>query len=256
MPASPIACRVSSYGKFQHLAYAHWSSLGMRCVEILLPAPDAAEAARDDLERHGLRATTAHGECDLTRTDLARSFEAHMHSLRVLGTSLLFIAANSRGLPLETACARLREAAAVAAHHGATLALETHPDLVTNADVALRTLATVNHPALRVNFDTANVYFYNHDVDGVAELRRIVSHVAAVHLKDTPGGYRQWNFPALGRGVVDFRRTFELLDQAGFSGPCTLEIEGVEGETANERLVCDRVAESVGFLRGLGRLDR
>jgi sugar phosphate isomerase/epimerase len=53
--------------------------------------------------------------------------------------------------------------------------------------------------------------------------------------------------------VVNFSGIFEALDAAGFDGPCTLEIEGIEGEQRTERLVCDRIAESVGYLRGLGR---
>jgi sugar phosphate isomerase/epimerase len=53
--------------------------------------------------------------------------------------------------------------------------------------------------------------------------------------------------------VVDFAATFEVLDEAGFDGPCTLEIEGVAGETATQELVCERMAESVEHLRGLGR---
>ncbi|MBN2445168.1 MAG: sugar phosphate isomerase/epimerase, partial [Phycisphaerae bacterium] len=84
------------------------------------------------------------------------------------------------------------------------------------------------------------------------ELRKVLKCVGAVHLKDTNGGYHTWNFPALGRGVVDFRRTFELLDSVDFTGPFTMEIEGIEGEKKSERLICDRIAESLGYLRGLG----
>ena len=142
----------------------------------------------------------------------------------------------------------------MAARQGVTLALETHPDLITNAQVARQTMEGVDHAHVRVNFDTANVYFYNHGVDAVEELRRMLPFVASVHLKDTDGGFRSWHFPALGRGIVNFRGVFELLDQAGFTGPCTLEIEGIEGEEKTERLVCDRIAESIGYLRGLGRL--
>ena len=53
---------------------------------------------------------------------------------------------------------------------------------------------------------------------------------------------------------MPFQEIFALLDQAGFSGPCTIEIEGIEGETKTEQLVRDRIAESVAFLRRLGRL--
>jgi inosose dehydratase len=109
---------------------------------------------------------------------------------------------------------------------------------------------------VRINFDTANVYFYNHGVDAVAELERLAEFVAAVHLKDTDGGYRHWHFPALGRGVVDFGGVFRVLDEAGYAGPYTLEIEGIEGEERTEALVCGRIAESVEFLRMLGRFAR
>ena len=36
--------------------------------------------------------------------------------------------------------------------------METHPDLITNGQVARQTMTSINHPGVRVNFDTANVY--------------------------------------------------------------------------------------------------
>ena len=166
----------------------------------------------------------------------------------------MFTSVRRDEIPLETACERLRAAGAVAAEHGVTLSLETHPDLVTNAEVALATMQAVDHAHVRVNFDTANVYFYNRGVDAVEQLRALGPHVASVHLKDTDGGYRNWHFPALGAGIVDFASVFQVLDAAGFSGPCTLEIEGIEGEDRTEQLVRDRIAASVEHLRVLGRL--
>ncbi|MCG3128771.1 MAG: L-ribulose-5-phosphate 3-epimerase UlaE [Phycisphaerae bacterium] len=254
MPPSIIACRVASYGDFESIALSHLASLGVRNVEIPVPAPHELESTAARLAEHGLRASTLHGACDLSRTDVAARVEAQMPAFAALGTRIMFTSAKAGDTPLETAWARLREAGDVAGRHGVTIALETHPDLITNADTALATMKAVNHPHVRINFDTANLYFYNHNVNGVDELRRMLPYVAAVHLKDTDGGYRSWCFPALGRGVVRFRETFDLLDRAGFAGPCTMEIEGVQDETATERLVCDRIAESVGYLRGLGRL--
>lgn len=254
MSKSVVACRPYSYAPFLGLAYEHLAGLGIRHVEIEVPPADQVEAVRGELARHGLACSSLQGTCDVRKAGTAEQVAAQMPVLKVLGAKILFVSVKADDTPLDTVYGRLREAGDVAKAHGVTIVMETHPDLITNAEVALRTMRGANHPNVRVNFDTANIYYYNRDVDGVEELRRIVEYVAAVHLKETDGGYRTWHFPALGRGVVRFADIFRVLDAAGFSGPCTLEIEGIEGETKTERLVCDRIAESVGYLRGLGRL--
>ncbi len=252
MGRTKLACRPASYGPFEQVAYAHLAGLGIRHVEI--PVPPAGSTVLRDLARHGLSASSLQGQIDLGRDDIEAQLESQFTAVRSSGANLLFISAKAEPHARDTAIDRLRRAGVAAARHGVTIALETHPDLVTNADVGRQTMEAVDQPNVRINFDTANVYFYNHAVDAVEELRKILPFVASLHLKDTDGGYRHWHFPALGRGVVNFRGIFELLDQAGFAGPCTLEIEGIEGEDKSERLVCDRIAESIGYLRGLGRL--
>lgn len=253
MPKSIIACRRASYGEFESIAYQHLASLGVRHVEIPVPSPEQLDAVRGELSELGLSATTLHGACDVARADIADAVAAQMPAFRALGCRLMFVSVKSGETPRDVVIGRLREAGAAAAAHGVTLVMETHPDLATNGEVAAATMRAVDHPNVRINYDTANIYFYNRGADGVAELRKLVEYVAAIHLKDTDGGYRNWCFPALGRGVVDFAATFEVLDEAGFDGPCTLEIEGVAGETATQELVCERMAESVEHLRGLGR---
>lgn len=254
MSKSIIACRTSSYAPFVALAYEHLAELGIRYVEIPVPQPREVDATRAALQRYGLSASSMQGECDVRRPDAAGQVADQMPVFAAFGTRIMFASVKADDTPLPTVYARLRDAGEAAARHGVTIVLETHPDLVTNADVALATLRGVNHPNVRINYDSANIYFYNRDVDGVAELGRIVAYVGAVHLKDTDGGYRHWHFPALGRGVVRFPEVLRILDNAGFSGPCTIEIEGIEGEAKTERLICGRIAESVGYLRGLGRL--
>ncbi len=248
----PLACRISSYEPFESDAYAHLASLGARCVEILVPAQDQIEPTRAALASHGLRVTTMHGPCDVSRPDLAAQIEAQMPAFNALGCSIFFAAAQAKDTPLPVVYERLRAAGDAAAKHGVTIALETHPDLVTNGDVALQTLRGVNHLNVRINFDTANVHFYNHNVDTVAELRKVIGQVASIHLKDTDCGYRHWHFPALGRGAVPFAAVLKLLDDSAFSGPLTIEIEGIEGESRTRELVLGRVKESVDFLRRLG----
>jgi len=232
----------------------HLAGLGIRHVEIPVPKPADLDATRAELQRHGLTATSLHGECDVRRADVAERVAAQMPAFSALGARVMFVSVKAEETPLSTVYGRLRDAGAVAQRAGVTIVRETHPDLVTNADVALATMQGGGHPNVRINHDTANIYFYNRGIDGVAELRRVSPHVGAVHLKETDGGYKSWNFPALGRGVVRFAEIFAILDAQGFTGPYTLEIEGIEGESRTQRLVCDRIAESVGYLRGLGRL--
>lgn len=251
---SVIACRISSYGPFEARAYEHIASLGLQHVEIMVPPADTLDATVAELGRHGLVASSMHGECDVSRPDVDQQVAAQMPAFEALACKIMFTSARRGPTPADTVYARLHAAGEVAGEHGVTLALETHPDLATNAEVALQTMQAVDHPRVRLNFDTANIYFYNRGVDCVEQLREVVRYVAAVHLKDTDGGYHHWHFPALGEGLVDFARVFEVLDGAGFGGPCTVEIEGLEGEEKTGRLVRERVAASVDYLRKLDRI--
>ena len=252
-PKYVIACRVASYGEYEADAYAHLAALGVRHVEIPVPPPSAIDRTADELERAGLAASTLHGECNITRADIEQQIAVQMPAFRALGCNTMFASVKAGDTPLETACSRLWKAGNIAAQHGVTIVLETHPDLATNAEVMLTTMRGVNHPHVRINFDTANLYFYNENLNCLDELRQVLPYVAAVHLKDTDGGYRHWHFPALGEGIVDFAGVFELLDSTGFTGPCTLEIEGIEGEQKSEELVRGRIAASLDHLCKLGR---
>ncbi len=254
MSTSIIACRAASYAPFEERACEHLPTVGIRHVEIPVPPAEQIETTRAKLAAHGLTASTLHGECDVQREDVAQQVESQMPALAAFGTRILFVSCQGGETPRDVVYQRLRQVGEVAARHDVTVVMETHPDLVTNAQVALATMKGVDHPNVRVNFDTANIYFYNQEADVLRELRDVAPYVAAVHLKDTDGGYRHWHFPALGRGIVPFDRVFRLLDEAGFAGPCTLEVEGIEGEKKTEQLVCERIAESADFLRKLGRL--
>ena len=248
-----IACRFSNFRPFEDRALEWIAAAGLKHVEIMVPPPDCIDATSAELRKYGLTASSMHGQCDLQQPDAARQVAGHMPALKALGCRILFLAVQRDKLPVETAYERLRHAGDIAAQNGITIVLETHPDLVTNGDVALETMRGVNHPNVRINYDTANVYFYNHNIDSVVEVRKIAPYIASVHVKDTDGGYRHWHFPALGEGIVDFPAIFQELDQRGFTGPYTLEIEGIEGEDKTEELVNQRVRDSIAYLHRLGR---
>ncbi len=133
-----------------------------------------------------------------------------------------------------------------------TLVLETHPNLLHNGDVCLETMEAVDHPAVRINFDTGNVSFYNKGGDAVAELQKIALYVASTHLKDHNGKFEDWHFTTLGTGVVDFAGVLRTLKAVDYAGPWILQPEGVRGEDLTEAQTKERIEKSVEHLRRLG----
>lgn len=249
-----IACRIASYGEYQERAWSHLPELGIRNVELPVPAVGELEAVRKRLADHGLSATSLQARFDVAGADAVDVMKPQLEACAALGAKICFSSVKAGDLDREMVWQRLRQIGDVAGGLGVTLALETHPDLMTNGDVARESITAINHAHVKVNFDTANIYFYNQGCTAVGELEKIIDHVAALHLKDTAGGYQDWNFPALGTGVVDFPKVFEMLRKAGFNGPCTMELEGTRGVELTEAQQLQYVADSVAYLKKIGVL--
>jgi L-ribulose-5-phosphate 3-epimerase len=250
MPANLIAVNLGSYGRYRENALEHLRRIGIGHVEIGVPAPERASAVTRQMAEYGLKVSTMTAPCDLTKD--ATTFEPAARTAQEMGVPILFISAKAGEMPRAQAYARLRERAQIAGAHGVTLSLETHPDLAENATVARETITAVGHPSLGWNLDTANLYYYNEGTDAVEECRRGLELIRSVHLKDTNGGYKTWHFPALGDGVVDFGGIFRLLNERGFFGPFTFELEGIGGETLTETETQARVQRSLDHLRQIG----
>lgn len=244
-----IACRIASYGQYQGRGWSHLPELGILFVEIPAPSPADLPAVRARLKTHGLVASSLQATCDMTQTDAVDRIRPQLEACPELGARVCFLSAKAGETDRNAIWDRLRAIGDLAGKLDLTVALETHPDLVTNGDQALETMRAVNHPRVRVNFDTANIYYYNQNRTAVDELQKITEYVAAVHLKDTTGGYQTWDFPALGRGVVDFPRVFALLNYRGFRGPFTIELEGTRGTVRSEAEQLAYVEESVHYLK-------
>src|SRR5262249_17075301 len=96
-----------------------------------------------------------------------------------------------------------------------------------------------------------NITYYNRGADVVAELKKILDYVATVELKDHGGRPMSWDFPAIGQGKVDFAGVLGVLKQHDYSGPITIDVEGLEGNPWDEAETKRAIAESVRFVRKL-----
>ena len=253
--ANVLSCNLVSYRGHVDAAYKHLSEIGVKHIEI--PIPDAAEAVQvvNRLALVGLSPASLMASGEISSDEYATQFAHHCDVAAKMGVDVIFTSVHAGEVPLDDIYRRLHEAGEQAAQRGVTIAMETHPDLMTNGDVAVQTLKAIDHPNVRMNFDTANIRYYNEDTTTVAELEKVAHLVAAVHLKDTSGEYKTWNFPALGEGVVDFKEVLRILDLHDFGGPFTMELEGVEGQKFGPDEACDEVARSVEFMRTLGHFS-
>lgn len=256
MAKNLIACRPGSYGQYAGDAFAHLPQIGIRHVEIDVIPEEQWAAKKADLKAHGLKVSSVGGGVNLSQPVEVAGFALLARAAKAFGAKIIFLSVNSGGVPLEVCYGVLRKLGDTARASGATIAMETHPDLVTNGAVAAATMQGVNHSHVKLNFDTANIYFYNQGIDGVAEFKKFLPWLAAVHLKETNGQYKTWYFPGLheGAGIVDFPAIFKLCQEAKFNGPFTLEIEGVEGEKPTREQVFARMAASAQYLKSIGAL--
>jgi sugar phosphate isomerase/epimerase len=271
---NPLAIRIMNYGKYQQTAWTHLPSIDMHYLFLSAPMPDQVTLVTKLLAEHHLRPlvfrgytdpghATGVGSCfyqdyerkaDLGPASSIDQLAARLAVCKQMGVKYLFLSQHHTGLTKEETYERLHRLGEIAKKHGATIVLETHQDLGNNAAVHLETMKRVNHPNVRVNFDTGNITFYNKNTDAVTELKKIIDYVATVELKDHNGQYRVFNFPALGKGVVDFPAVLKVLEEHHFQGPIVLEVEGVtlNGVPMTEDQTKQFIAESVRYIQSLG----
>lgn len=246
-----LACRLASYGAYQERAWTHLPELGIRHLEVHLPPADQRDELHRRLAKHGLKISSMQISCDVGRDDIAEQVAPQLKVCREFDASLALLPLKPGPYPHEETCDKLRLVGEVAQAAGVIVMLETHPDIAGNGRQATRTMQAIDHPFVRLNFDPANMYFYNEQPDMLSDLEACLPYLAGVHLKDTPGGYRQYHFATLGGGVVDFPEMFRRLDAHDYTGPCTIEIQGIEGQpfTEDQQLQC--VADSAAYLENL-----
>ena len=112
-------------------------------------------------------------------------------------------------------------------------------------------IAEIGLPDVKINYDTANAIFYG-GVDPAADLAAVVSNVAYLHIKDKAGEKNEWNFPALGKGFVDFPKLFSILDLHDNASPLSIEIEFTKDGAKDIDEVNRAVRDSADYLMRLG----
>lgn len=132
---------------------------------------------------------------------------------------------------------------------GVTVCLEMHGEWCNNGKIGASIIKKINNPNIKLNYDTANVIFFG-NVRAEDDLKYALPYMGYVHLKDNGSGKaKDWNFPALGEGIIDFEKIFELLKE--FDGPGSVEIE-FDGKERSLEEINEAVKKSYDFLKKHG----
>jgi L-ribulose-5-phosphate 3-epimerase len=174
-----------------------------------------------------IKASGGFGPIDLRAERLERLAWA-LERTRSLGLKDLMLHAGflpepgdpSRSSILDT----LAKAGQMAGDQGVTLAFETGQE---TAQLLRTTLDELASPALKVNFDPANMLLYDMG-DPIRAVEILGADIVSVHAKDairpTTAGHWGTEVP-LGEGQVDFPRFLRTLKSVGFRGPICVERE-------------------------------
>jgi sugar phosphate isomerase/epimerase len=140
----------------------------------------------------------------------------------------------------QTFRARIGELADAAQDSGIMILLETGQE---TAEDLRNFLEVVNHPALGVNFDPANMILYGKGdpIDAVRVLGPWIKHV---HIKDAVASQEpgQWGSEVpWGDGIVNHGGFFQSLEEVGFTGAMAIEREAGDSREKDIELTAERL---------------
>ncbi|MFW6437665.1 MAG: sugar phosphate isomerase/epimerase family protein [Armatimonadota bacterium] len=250
MPFSNYSVREPVYRGWEN-AVRLLPETSVKGFEVGVRPPEELADIAQRLREAGIEPLSAAGGVKLNDEASIAAYVGGFDALAECDIPIFFTSASGEE-NFDTAMDLLRDLADQAADRDLVISLETHPPYCENAEKMLRTMDAVDRPNLRVNFDTANIFYYNEGLDSADELERVIDYVASVHLKDTDGGFKSGNFPVLGRGVVRFERIFATLENAGFDGPLTLELEGEQVRDLDVDGRHQAVRDCMEYLRSIG----
>lgn len=250
-----------SYKTYIDLSYEHIVEVGIEYVELPISwDPTLRKTTLKFIEDLGLKISSLYLPFNIRNKKLKDYFTNACLVAKEMGVIKFIASVNSKKQVLSKVYSLMKDIGDIAKDNDLFLCMEGHPDLITNGNIGRETMKNIDHPNIRINWDTGNIYYYNAKIDeeptdGIKEMKKIAPWLGSVHIKDTNGKPNEWYFPTIGKGIVNFRQVFEVANKAGIYGPFTMEIEGIYGEKMDFEGYKKRVEDSFAYLKSLGVLD-
>lgn len=213
-------------------------------------------SVKDRLKKAGLVPFSMSGHCNLMDQERIGDFLANIRLAHFFGCDYIVSSIGEAHLKdkavasNEEVAEHIRDLLPYLEEYDLTLVLENHGEHSTGK-VIKSIVDLVGSPRVLLNYDTANVVFYA-GVDPLDDIPTCVDKIGYLHIKDKAGETREWNFPALGKGHINFPAILNLLDKAQNSSPLSIEIEFTQAGPKDLADVNQAVQESYDYLKGLG----
>ena len=211
---------------------------------------------KDRLQQAGLTPFSMSGHTNLMDTERIPDFISNMRLANFYGCTYIVSSIGEAHLKDNAVTSNEEVAEHIRAllphleNYNLILVLENHGEHSTGK-VIKSIVDLVDSPRVKINYDTANVLYFA-GVNPIDDIPTCIDSIAYLHIKDKAGGHHEWNFPALGKGYVDFPRILALLDQAGNESPMSIEIEFTQNGPHDLADVNRAVRDSYTYLRNLG----
>jgi sugar phosphate isomerase/epimerase len=206
------------------------------------------------LNRLGLVPVSLSGHSDLTTKDGLQLGLAALELCERLGIDIMNTAVGGHYSEEEDEAGfmgNINDLADAAAEKDITVGIEIHGDVTGTGERAAQVIRRIGRENIRLNYDTANAEFWG-GVQPEQDLKYALPYLVHCHLKDSAGAYRVWNFPAIGKGHLDFANLLRQFKRAGYSGPFTVEIEFKGEPWPSLQAVNKAMKESYNALAALG----
>lgn len=211
---------------------------------------------RDELKYRGITPFSMSGHCNLMDRERINDFLLNIKLAAFFGCNYIISSIGEAHLKDraevsdEEVAEHVREIVPYLEEYGLKLGLENHGKHGTGK--RLKSIVDmVDSPLVMINYDTANAIFYG-NVNLEEDIECCIDKIGHIHLKDKAGEYNEWNFPAIGKGYIDFKMIMNKLNSAGNNCPLSIEIEFTKDGSKNLEEVNRAVKDSYEYLSSIG----
>lgn len=211
---------------------------------------------KDELESSGIIPFSMSGHCNLMDRERLEDFVLNIKLAAFFGCDYIISSIGEAHLKDKAEISdyevaeHIKEIVSYLEKYDLMLGLENHGKHATGKQLK-GIVEMVNSPRVMINYDTANAIFYG-NVNLEEDIESCIDKIGHIHLKDKTGTYNEWNFPAIGKGKIDFKMIIDKLEKANNNCPFSIEIEFTKYGAKNLDEVNKAVKDSYDYLKSLG----